>query len=96
MFMGQNWVQEGLVDMRPTKHRLVVEVLEVEGLSERGLLLPDTVSEWIPPTQGRVVAIGSGVGKTRVGEKVLYGLGAGTEYRGLLVLHENDIICGMD
>ena len=84
------------MDIKPTKHRLVVKVLEVEGLSERGFVLPDTVAEWIPPTQGRVVAVGSNVEKTRVGEKVLYGLGAGEEYEGVLVLHEDDIICGMD
>ncbi len=84
------------MDMRPTKYRVVVEVLEVEGLSEKGFVLPDTVVEWIPPTQGRVVAIGGGVEKTAVGSKVLYGLGAGMEWNGLLVLHENDIICEMD
>ena len=84
------------MEIRPTRKRLVVEVLEVGGLSESGFLLPDTVTEWIPPTQGRVVAAGSGVEKTRVGEKVLYGLGAGTEYKDLLILHEDDIICEMD
>lgn len=82
--------------MQPYKKRLAVEVLGVEGLSASGFILPDTVAEWIPPTQGRVVAVGSEVGKTAVGEKILYGLGAGTEYRGLLFLHEDDIICEMD
>ncbi len=80
----------------PAKHRLIVEVLKVEGLTDSGFLVPDTVKEWIPPTQGRVVAIGRGVGKTAVGENILYSLGAGTEYRGFLVLHEDDIICEMD
>lgn len=84
------------MNIRPTKHRIVVEVLNIEGLSERGFLLPDTVSEWIPPTQGRVVAIGRGVKNTQVGENILYSLGSGTEYRGFLVLHENDVICEMN
>ena len=82
--------------MQPTRKRLFVEVLEVEGLSDRGFILPDTVSEWIPPTQGRVVAVGLEVERIRVGEKVLYGLGCGEEYNGVLILHENDVICGMD
>lgn len=95
-FRVEKWAKGRMtMNIRPTKHRLVVEVLEVRGLSENGMVVPDTVREWIPPTQGLVVGIGSEVKKTSVGERILYGLGAGEEYRGVLILHENDIICRM-
>ena len=84
------------MEYKPRGKRLFVEVVEVDGLSDHGFILPDTVSEWIPPTQGRVVAVGMEVERVGVGETVLYGLGCGEEYNGVLILHENDIICMVD
>lgn len=84
------------MNARPTKDILMVEPLEVEGLTSKGFLLPGTVTEWIPPQQGKVLAVGRDITKVAVGDKILYGLESGVLVLGMLFLREGDIICEMD
>lgn len=44
--------------IQPIRDRIVVKLIEVETLTESGLVIPDTVTE--KPTQGTVLAVGSG------------------------------------
>jgi hypothetical protein len=62
----------------------------------QGSIVPDTVAQWIPPTQGLVLRVGPRVNGVRPGDKVLYGLGVGTLLdHGLLVIETEDVICRM-
>lgn len=91
------------MNIRPLHDRVVVRRVEDERRSPGGIVIPDTAAE--KPMQGEVLAVGNGKilddGSVRpldvkVGDKVLFGKYAGTEFRQngeeVLMMREDDIM----
>ncbi len=91
------------MSIRPLHDRVIVKRVEEETTSAGGIVLPGSAAE--KPSQGNVIAIGSGKpldnGQVRpldvkVGDKVLFGKYAGSEVKvdgeDLVVLREDDIV----
>ena len=91
------------MSLRPLHDRIVVKRLEEEKTSQGGIIIPDSASE--KPTQGEVVAVGTGKaldnGEVRalavkVGDKVLFGQYAGNNVKidgdELTVMREDDVM----
>jgi chaperonin GroES len=91
------------MNIRPLHDRVIVKRVEEETTSAGGIVLPGSAAE--KPSQGKVVAIGSGKpldnGQLRpmdvkVGDKVLFGKYAGNEVKvdgeDLIVMREEDIM----
>ena len=89
--------------LRPLGDRVVVRPSEREEMTKSGIVLPDTAKE--KPQEGMILAIGPGAfdadGKrivmdVKVGQKVLYGKYAGTEFKlegdELLIVSQKDIL----
>ncbi len=89
--------------IRPLHDRIVVRRVEDERKSPGGIVIPDTAAE--KPMQGEVLSVGNGKilddGSIRaldvkVGDKVLFGKYAGTEFRldgeEVLMMREDDIM----
>src|SRR3974377_2285403 len=88
---------------RPLHAPVVVKRIDAEEKPRGGIIIPDTAKE--KPSQGEVVAVGPGGrdqnGKLipidiQVGDRVLFGKGAGTEVKidgeDLLIMKESDIM----
>ncbi len=91
------------MNIRPLHDRVVVRRVEDERRSPGGIVIPDTAAE--KPMQGEILAVGNGKilddGSVRpldvkVGDKVLFGKYAGTEFRQdgeeVLMMREDDIM----
>jgi chaperonin GroES len=89
--------------LRPLGDRVVVKPTEREEMTKSGIVLPDTAKE--KPQEGSILAVGPGRilddGKreamdVKVGQKVLYGKYAGTEFKvddvELLIVSQKDIL----
>ena len=89
--------------LTPLGDRVVVKPTPREEMTKSGLVLPDTAKE--KPQEGSVIAVGPGRilddGKreamdVKVGQKVLYGKYAGTEFKldedDLLIVSQKDIL----
>jgi len=89
--------------LRPLGDRIIIELVEVEEKTASGLVLPDSAKE--KPSQGKVVAVGTGRvldNGTRVelevkeGDTIIFSKYSGTEvkYEGneYLILRESDIL----
>jgi chaperonin GroES len=89
--------------LRPLGDRVVIEPTPREEMTKSGIVLPDTAKE--KPQEGEILAIGPGAfdadGKrvpmdVKVGQKVLYGKYAGTEFKldddELLIVSQKDIL----
>ena len=89
--------------LQPLGDRVVVKPTPREEMTKSGLVLPDTAKE--KPQEGSVIAVGPGRilddGKreamdVKVGQKVLYGKYAGTEFKleedELLIVSQKDIL----
>ncbi len=89
--------------LRPLGDRVVVKPMEREEMTKSGIVLPDTAKE--KPQEGSILAVGPGRilddGKreamdVKVGQKVLYGKYAGTEFKvdgdELLIVSQKDIL----
>ena len=89
--------------LRPLGDRVVVKPTPREEMTKSGIVLPDTAKE--KPQEGEVIATGPGRvlddGKreamdVKVGDKVLYGKYAGTEFKvdgdELLIVSQKDIL----
>ena len=89
--------------LQPLGDRVVVKPTPREEMTKSGLVLPDTAKE--KPQEGLVIAAGPGRilddGKrepmdVKVGQKVLYGKYAGTEFKvdgeDLLIVSQKDIL----
>ena len=90
-----------LQDVLPFRHRVLIKpFVRTECRSSGGLVVPETVAEYVPPQQGEVLAVGAGVSCVSVGEKVVYGIGIGHEFRidseDMLIIHEGDVICELE
>jgi chaperonin GroES len=95
--------EESSLRVRPLEDRVVVEVLEAEGKTAGGILLPDTAKE--KPKQGKVLAVGPGKlrddgGRSALavskGDEVLFGRYSGNDIevdgRELKIMRESDIL----
>jgi chaperonin GroES len=93
--------------LTPLGDRVVVKPTPREEMTKSGLVLPDTAKE--KPQEGSVIAVGPGRilddGKreamdVKVGQKVLYGKYAGTEFKleddELLIVSQKDILAIVD
>lgn len=89
---------------RPLHDRVVIRRLDSNERSAGGIIIPDSAQE--KPSEGEVVAIGSGLrgedGKltpldVKAGDRVLFGKWSGTEVKldgeDLLIMKESDIMC---
>jgi chaperonin GroES len=89
--------------LRPLGDRVVVKPSAREEMTKSGIVLPDTAKE--KPQEGSILAVGPGRvlddGKreamdVKVGQKVLYGKYAGTEFKvdgdELLIISQKDIL----
>jgi len=89
--------------LRPLGDRVVVKPTAREEMTKSGIVLPDTAKE--KPQEGMILAAGPGRilddGKretmdVKVGQKVLYGKYAGTEFKldedDLLIVSQKDIL----
>ena len=89
--------------LRPLGDRVVVKPTPREEMTKSGIVLPDTAKE--KPQEGEIIAVGPGAfdndGKrmamdVKVGQKVLYGKYAGTEFKvdevELLIVSQKDIL----
>lgn len=86
------------LSIRPLADRVIVEPSAAETKTASGIIIPDTAQE--KPQEGVIVA--AGAGKTdepmtvKVGDKVLYGKYAGTEFKfegaDYLIMRESDIL----
>ena len=89
--------------LRPLGDRVVIKPTPREEMTKSGIVLPDTVKE--KPQEGEILAVGAGRtlddGKreamdVKVGQKVLYGKYAGTEFKvdgeDLLIVSQKDIL----
>jgi chaperonin GroES len=89
--------------LQPLGDRVVVKPTPREEMTKSGIVLPDTAKE--KPQEGLILAVGPGAfdndGKrvamdVRVGQKVLYGKYAGTEFKldddELLIVSQKDIL----
>ena len=89
--------------LRPLGDRVVIEPTPREEMTKSGIVLPDTAKE--KPQEGSILAVGPGRilddGKreamdVKVGQKVLYGKYAGTEFKvdgdELLIVSQKDIL----
>ena len=89
--------------LRPLGDRVVITPIPREDMTKSGIVLPDTAKE--KPQEGNVLAVGPGRilddGKretvdVKVGDKVLYGKYAGTEFKveddELLIVSQKDIL----
>ena len=91
------------MSLQPLEDRIVVRSSEAESTTASGLVIPDTAKE--KPSQGKVLAVGSGnrddSGKltpldVKKGDTVLFGKWGGTEItidgQELLIMKESDIM----
>ena len=89
--------------LQPLGDRVVVQPMPREEMTKSGIVLPDTAKE--KPQEGKILAVGPGAfdseGKriamdVKVGQKVLYGKYAGTEFKlddeELLIVSQKDIL----
>ena len=89
--------------LQPLGDRVVVKPTPREEMTKSGIVLPDTAKE--KPQEGVILAIGPGAFDTegkrmamdvKVGQKVLYGKYAGTEFKledeDLLIVSQKDIL----
>ncbi len=84
--------------IKPLADRVIVEPAAAETKTASGIIIPDTAQE--KPQKGTVVAVGNGNKDepmtVRVGDTVLYGKYAGTEFKyegsDFLIMRESDIL----
>ena len=93
--------------LQPLGDRVVVKPTPRDEMTKSGIVLPDTAKE--KPQEGEILAVGPGAfdndGKriamdVSVGQKVLYGKYAGTEFKldedELLIVSQKDILAIVD
>ena len=86
------------MSFRPLHDRVLVQRVDQEEKTAGGIIIPDTAQE--KPQEGVIVAAGNGKVDepmtVKVGDKVLYGKYAGTEFKfegaDFLIMRESDIL----
>ena len=92
--------------LQPLGDRVVIKPTPREEMTKSGIVLPDTAKE--KPQEGEILAVGPGAFDTdgkrvpmdvKVGQKVLYGKYAGTEFKveddELLIVSQKDILASV-
>lgn len=79
--------------MKPYGTKILVTPWETDTAHMGSMELPDTVKAQLPPRQGTVKAVGNRVRKLNPGDTVVFGLGVGAEFDGMIFLEESDVIC---
>lgn len=95
------------MSLRPLGERVVLRIIEAEGKTEGGILLPDTAKK--KPQKGEVVAVGTGRVldngerlplEVKIGAKVFFSRYSGTEVKDgeeeYLIVNERDILAVID
>lgn len=65
------------LDFKPLKDQILVERLAPITVSKGGIIIADSAQE--KPAEGEVIAIGSKVTETSVGDRILFGKYSGAE-----------------
>lgn len=91
------------MQLRPLQDRVVIQRLDEETKTAGGIIIPDSHTE--KPSQGKIVAVGTGYRLTdgtvrnldvKVGDTVLFGKYSGTEVKvegkPLLIMKEDEIL----
>ena len=86
------------MNIKPLADRVLILPMAAEEKTIGGLIIPDTAKE--KPLQGKVVAVGNGtkdeVMEITVGDQVLYGKYAGTEFEldgeKYLIMRQSDVL----
>ena len=86
------------LSIRPLADRVIIEPSAAETKTASGIIIPDTAQE--KPQEGIIVAAGNGKPDepmtVKVGDKVLYGKYAGTEFKfegaDFMIMRESDIL----
>ncbi len=91
------------MQLRPLQDRVVVQRLDEETKTAGGIIIPDSHTE--KPSQGKIVAVGTGYRNTdgsvrnldvKVGDTVLFGKYSGTEVKvegkPVLIMKEDEIL----
>lgn len=86
------------MDIKPLADRVLILPMAAEEKTIGGIIIPDTAKE--KPLQGKVVAVGNGtkdeVMEIAVGDQVLYGKYAGTEFEldgeKYLIMRQSDVL----
>lgn len=91
-------------ELKPLRDRVLVKPMDREEMTKGGIYLPDTASK-DRPTEGKVLAVGTGVVKkngektpleVKAGDRVIYSEYAGTEIKmdgeKFLILRQEDIL----
>ncbi len=88
--------------LQPLGDHVIVQTLEAEEKTVSGIVIPDSAQE--KPTQGKVIAVGTGrweegkrvAPEVKAGDKVIYSKYGGTEIKldneEYLILSERDIL----
>ncbi len=86
------------MNIKPLADRVLILPMAAEEKTIGGIIIPDTAKE--KPLQGKVVAVGNGtkdeVMEIAVGDQVLYGKYAGTEFEldgeKYLIMRQSDVL----
>lgn len=91
------------MELRPLQDRVVIQRLDEETKTAGGIIIPDSHTE--KPSQGRVIAVGTGYRNVdgtvrsldvKIGDTVLFGKYSGTpvkvEGKEVLVMKEDEIL----
>lgn len=86
------------MNIKPLADRVLILPMAAEEKTIGGIIIPDTAKE--KPLQGKVVAVGNGtkdeVMEITVGDQVLYGKYAGTEFEldgeKYLIMRQSDVL----
>ena len=86
--------------LTPKGDQILVQRRAAENISAGGLVIPDEAQAKDKPAEGTVMAIGPKVDDVRVGDHILFGIYAGTEYpwgvETLLFMREEEIIATVE
>ena len=82
------------IGIRPIFDRVIVEPMERQMITDKGIIIPDSVE--IPMLNGIVRAIGMKVESVSIGDEVLFNALSGSPYmvddKPYLLMRENDLI----
>ena len=86
--------------LTPKGDQILVQRREAENISAGGLVIPEEAQAKDKPAEGVVMAVGPNVNDVKVGDHVLFGLYAGTEYafgiEVLLFMAESEVIATVE
>jgi co-chaperonin GroES (HSP10) len=81
------------VEVKPTRGRLQVQADRRTELSERGLIVPQTVTGGLPSQQGRVVGVGDGAEEFSEGDWIVWAKFAEVTVGNLSFIRKENVVC---